>query len=416
MKRNVLLVTISLLLFLLAFSVNAQETSLTIWITGGDNEATALANAAQAFTAETGIVVNAEAVGWSDAYARYLTAVNSGTGADLFAGGMSWGISLGSLGGLVDLKSQFADQIQPLLDGNNPQFINAIVGTDGAVYGVPYNQDVFLMYYLPAVLKQAGIDTPPATWEDLTATLQALKDAGLGGLGINWGNADWLSFQPFLAQAGGAWYTDDCSAAAINSDAGLTALEYYTSLYSDFGVPQDGIDSSGLNTGSISILLDGEWVAPAMDTSYPDLVGKWAVAPLPTGPAGNNDTFIGGKMMGIFSYSPNVDAAWQFLQWLQTPEAQQALVQQNYSFSQMHVPPQTANTQYIEGAPSVNENVNAQLNNTTAPSHCPGWEESNADVKLALQNVLFQNGDYEDALASIEDTLNANLKEYGSGS
>ena len=98
---------------------------------------------------------------------RYLTAVNSGTGSDMFAGGMSWGISLGGVGGLVDLKTQFPDDIQTVLDGNNPVFVSSIVGQDGKVYGVPYNQDVFLMYYLPDMLKQAGID---AASDDLGRT------------------------------------------------------------------------------------------------------------------------------------------------------------------------------------------------------------------------------------------------------
>lgn len=413
MKRNVLLFTISLLLFVTAFSISAQQ-SISIWITGGDNEATALQNAAQAFTDETGIAVSVTAVGWSDALANYLTAINSGSGADMYAGGMSWGISLGGVGGLVDLSQRFPDEYQALLDGNNPEFVGGTIGIDGAVYAVPYNQDVFLMYYLPENLAQVGFDAPPATWEELTAVVAALNDAGLGGAAINWGNADWLSFQPFLVQAGGSWYTDDCSAAAVNSEAGLTALEYYTTLYSDLGFPQAGADASGLANGSISILFDGEWVAPGIDPSYPDLVGKWAVATLPEGPAGNSATFIGGKALGIFNYSPNIDAAWQFLQWMQTPEAEQAIVAENYSFNSMHVPPQPDNTQYIMGSGTLNENVNAQLAQTTAPPHCPGWEESNADVKLALQTVLFENGDFEDGLASIEDTLNANLVEYGS--
>ncbi len=412
MKHKILLLVISLAIFALAFSVSAQDDSITIWITGADNDATALANAATAFTDETGITVNVEAVGWSDAYSRYLTAVNSGSGADMFAGGMSWGISLGGVGGLIDLKTAFADQLDPLLDQNSSEFVNAIIGTDGKVYGVPYNQDVLLMYYLPDAFASAGIDSVPATWDEFTAALQALEDAGMGGGGANWGNASWIGFQPYLTQAGGSWYTEDCSAAAINSDEAEAALEYYTSLYADYGFPQAGIDASGLSTGSISVLLDGEWVAPAIDSSYPDLVGKWAVAPLPEGPAGNNATFIGGKMIGIFSYSPNVDQAWQFMEWLQTPEAAQALVDSNYDFSQMYVPPQTENTQYIKGTGTISQNVNDQLENTTAPSHCPGWEESNADVNLALQGVLFENGDYQDALASMEDTLNANLEAY----
>lgn len=416
MKRNILLIVVSLVVLSLAFSVSAQDKSITIWITGGDNEATALANAAKAFTEETGIAVNVEAVGWSDAQAKYLTAINSGTGADMFAGGMSWGISYGGVGGVIDLKEQFGDDVQALLDENNPAFVRAITPPTGELYSVPYNQDVFLMYYLPEKLAEAGIEAPPATWEEFTATLQALQDAGLGGGAINWGNASWLSLQPFLAQAGGSWYTEDCSAAAINSEEALTALEFYTTLYADFAFPQAGADASALNTGSASILFDGEWVAPSIDASYPDLVGKWAVAPLPAGPAGNNATFIGGKALSIFSYSPNVEEAWQFLQWLQTSEAAQAVVEENFGFNAMHVPPQVENTQYIKSVGTVADNVNEQLQNTTAPPHCPGWEESNADVNLAIQGVLFENGDYQDALIQMEDVLNANLVEYGSAS
>src|SRR5215470_8824885 len=109
MKRNVIFIIVSILVLSMAFGVHAQDKSITIWITGGDNEATALANAAKAFTDETGITVNVEAVGWSDAQAKYLTAINSGTGADMFAGGMSWGISFAGVGGVVDLQDKFGD-------------------------------------------------------------------------------------------------------------------------------------------------------------------------------------------------------------------------------------------------------------------------------------------------------------------
>ncbi|MEO8397183.1 MAG: extracellular solute-binding protein, partial [Chloroflexota bacterium] len=258
MKHKMILFVVLIALFSLVLSVQAQDKSITIWVTGGDSDAVALKAAAAPFEASTGITVNVQAVDWGNAYSQYLTAVNSSSGADIYMGGMSWGISLGGVGGLVDLKKQFPEDIQGILDANNPAFINGIVGTDGAVYGVPYNQDVLLMYYLPDNLKKAGIDAVPTTWDEFTADVTALKTAGLGMAGMNWGNASWLGFQPYLAQAGGSWYTDDCSAAAINSDAGMKALEYYTSLYSDLGFPQEALDASGLNTGTLSILFDGE--------------------------------------------------------------------------------------------------------------------------------------------------------------
>ncbi|HEX2621406.1 MAG TPA: extracellular solute-binding protein, partial [Phototrophicaceae bacterium] len=199
---QVSLTLVLLLILLVVTSVHAQD-GIVVWITGGETDAAALQAASAAFTEETGIAVTVESVAWGDAYSRYLTAINSGTGADLFAGGMSWGISLGGVGGLVDLSQQFKDSYQTVLDANNPAFVKAIIGTDGAVYGVPYNQDVLMMYYLPENLKQVGFDAAPATWEELTAAVQALKDAGLGGGGFSWGQASWIGYQSFLAEAGG---------------------------------------------------------------------------------------------------------------------------------------------------------------------------------------------------------------------
>ena len=98
-----------LIIFLVAgvFAANAQD-EFTIWMTGGENDSLVLQTAAADFTETTGIAVNVEPVGWGEAYARFLTAINAGEGADMFAGGMSWGISLGDLGGLISLDEAFA--------------------------------------------------------------------------------------------------------------------------------------------------------------------------------------------------------------------------------------------------------------------------------------------------------------------
>lgn len=412
MKHKIVIVS---LMLLLAFSitVSAQSDGLLIWMTGGEEGAQALQNAAAIWTETSGVPVTVEAVGWGDAYARYLTAVNSGTGADMFIGGMSWGISLGNVGGLIDLSAQFGEDVQALLDNNNPAFVDSIIGLDGAVYGIPYNQDVHLLYYLTENLAQVGFEAAPTTWEEFTDAISALQDAGLGGAGMGWGNASWLGFQTYLAQAGGTWYADDCSAPTIDSEAGFAALEYFTSLYEDFGFPAETVDpAASFSTGEISMAISGEWHAPGIDTAYPELEGKWAVAPMPAGPV-NNAAFIGGSMIGLFSYSSNADAAWDFMQWLQTPEAAEAITANNFINSAILLPVQPANYEFIKGGDMVREAISAQLENTSGPANCPGWEESNADINLVLQSVLFEGMDFEDALAEMNDILAAALEEYG---
>ncbi|PJF39797.1 MAG: hypothetical protein CUN55_13575 [Phototrophicales bacterium] len=396
-------------------TVQAQDgTEISIWITGGENDATALSNAAQIFTEETGIVVKVEAVSWGDAYSRYLTAINSGTGADMFAGGMSWGISLGDLGGLVDLKATFGEEaVNAVLEVNNPEFVKAIIGVDGAVYGVPYNQDTILMFYLPENLEAVGYDAPPTTWDEYVEVVNALRDADLGGAGFGWGHGEWIGFQIFLAQAGGSWYTEDCSASAINTEEGLLALEQFTLLYDELGFPVEQVDTgAGFSTGELSITFDGEWVAPSIEPSYPELAGRWSVAPLPAGPS-SNASFVGGKMIGVFSYSDHVEESWQFIQWLQTSEAAQAIIEETAGFGALFIPTQIENLQYISADDFVRDALIEQFSSTTAPPNCPGWEESNAAINLELQRVVFEGAPFEDALIAMEDILNDALVEYG---
>jgi ABC-type glycerol-3-phosphate transport system substrate-binding protein len=396
------------------FLASAQD-ELTIWMTGGENDSLVLQTAAAGFTESTGIAVKVEPVGWGEAYARFLTAVNAGEGADMFAGGMSWGISLGDLGGLINLDEAYADDIDDLLDGNNAEFVNAIIGTDGAVYGVPYDEAIHVMYYMPGVLAEAGIDSAPATWDELTEALDALAEAGLGGGGFGWGNAGWLGFQPFVAQAGGAWYTPDCSEAAINSDEGLAALEFFTLLYDEYGFPQEQANIGvGFSTGELAIGIDGSWAASGLNASYPELEGQWAVATLPMGPGGSGAAFIGGKMAGVFSYSDKLDQAWQFIQWLQTRDSADAIAEQAYNLGGIHLPPQINSYDVIRGEElGVHEVLAAQLEDVTAPPHCAGWEESGFDLNLVLQNVLFEGGDFEEALIEMADILDEALDEYG---
>jgi len=409
------LLVIALLVASVPMPIMAQESeSLSIWITGNESEVGILQTAAAPFTEDTGIEVTVEAVSWGDAFARYLSAINSGEGADIYIGGMSWGISLGNIGGLVDISETFADEYEAVLEANNPSFVDGTIGVDGAVYVVPYNQDVQIMYYLTDALAEAGFDAPPATWEELTAAVEALNELGYGA-GWGWGNASWLGLQPMLYQAGGAWYAEDCSTSAVNSDEGLTALEYYTTLYEDLGFPQEQANTAtGFSTGELALTIDGEWTAPGINSSFPELEGTWAVAPLPEGPAGNNDSFLGGKSAGIFSYSENVDAAWQFLQWLQTAEAAEGIATEAFALGRIHLPPQPANADAIQGDEGFSSVLATQLENTTAPPSCPGWEESGNAINNVIQSVLFEGAAFDDALIEMETILNEALVEYGS--
>lgn len=408
LHRLSLSILIVIVVFAMSLSAIAQGETVTIWFTGDEQQGAALQSAADVWAEETGNTVQVEVVSWSDAYAQALAAVNAQEGGDILMGGMSWGISLGTIGGMVNLGETFGDDVANIAEISNPGFYSAIVTPDGTVYGIPYNLDTYLMYYRPDALAEKGIDAPPATWDDLVAALDAGANAGIG-----WGNASWLSFQNFLYQAGGTWYNEDCSAAAINSEEGLTALEFYTTLYEDYGFPAEEVGTAAaFSTGEMDIVIDGEWTASGINSSYPELEGTWSVAPLPAGPSGNYTAFIGGKMMGLFSFSDTPDAAWDLMLFLSTEEAAQLQTEAYFDVQQIFVPPQPENAQYIQGGDDINAALSSQLMDAAGPPNCPGWEETNADVNLVLQSVLFEGTPFEDALVDMEDIMNQGIADY----
>jgi ABC-type glycerol-3-phosphate transport system substrate-binding protein len=407
--------TILMVLLILAAGVRAQDTEILVWLTGSEPEAEALQEASAAWAEATGNTVVVEAVPWGDAYAKALTATASGEGADIIIGGMSWGISLGGAGGMVNLAEQFPDDLAGIEEANNPEFMNAISSIDGSVYGLPYDAALTVMYYMPEELAAAGIDAAPTTWEELIAAIEALQAAGKDGMSLDWGGpVSWLTYQTFLAQAGGSWYNADCTAAAVNSEEGLVALEYFTALFEDLGTPVEALDiAATMVDGSRPISITGSWNLYGFEAN-PDLAGRWAAAVLPAGPAGSSAGFMGGKMMGIMSYSPNVPEAFDLMNFWLSADGAQALAAESAERTLLYLPLDPTNAGNVVALePELRDVVVAQLGQVTPPANCPGWEESNQEVQTLLQGAVLDGANFEDTLIEMEAVLNAGLAEYG---
>lgn len=414
--RKFLLLVVLLMLVAAVTGVNAQDKEILVWLTGSEPEAEALQEASAGWAEATGNSVVVEAVPWGDAYAKALTATSSGEGADIIIGGMSWGISLGGAGGMVNIAEQFPDDLAAIQEANNPEFMSAISSIDGSVYGLPYDAALTMMYYMPDVLAEAGIDAPPTTWEELTAAIEALQAAGKDGISMDWGGpVSWLTYQSFLAQAGGSWYNEDCTASAVNSEEGLVALEYFTALFEDLNTPVEAPDiAAGMVSGARPISITGSWNLYGFD-SNPDLQGNWAVALLPAGPAGSSAGFMGGKMMGIMSYSPNAPEALDLMKYWLSPEGAEVLASESAERTLLYLPLDPANAAAVVALePDKRDVVVAQLGQVTPPANCPGWEETNQEVQTLLQGAVLEGENFEDTLAEMEAVMNEGLAEYGS--
>ena len=378
-------------------------TTLTVWATGGEADAKVMAAAGKAFERNNkGVKVVVQAISWGDGYAKVLAAAAAKKGPDVFTGGLSWGISAGEKGALADLrKLGVASFVQPKVE---PKIYRALIAPKStAVYAVPFDLTLMMMFYDKKTLEKAGIAKAPATWAEFNAAAAKLKStSGVTSAVYNeWGNGDWLGWFSWLYSTGGSLYDANCK-VTINNAKGVAALEQYKKLYTDFGAPKPGVADWSMNTnlkdGKYGIGFSGNFAASNLFTyerSYKD----WAVAPVPTGPGGKSTAFIGGRGISIMKYSKNQQLAAKFIRSLYDRNVVQAMNSVGTIENSIFLSPVISYADTIASYPdAVLATIKSQLKNAAGPPNCKGWEDAQAAVTNAMGEYLFGSSTAQAAL------------------
>jgi len=101
------------------------------------------------------------------------TEFQAGSGTtDIISGDVIWAAQFGPNDWILDLSDRFTDQmrsefLEPTLETNT---------FDGKIYGVPWFTDVGMLYYRTDLLKKAGIDAPPKTWDELMEMAREVQE------------------------------------------------------------------------------------------------------------------------------------------------------------------------------------------------------------------------------------------------
>lgn len=129
---------------------------------------------------------------------------------------------------------------------------------DGAQYGLPFVATVNGMYYNTSILKKAGFDKPPATWDEFRATVKAIKALPEGyvpyalALGAEGGDYE---FGTWLRANGGDWRTD--GKWTVNGERSLETLEFLKSLTKD-GYTQQNPGQTNRADGTWPLFAQGK--------------------------------------------------------------------------------------------------------------------------------------------------------------
>ncbi|GGZ37875.1 ABC transporter substrate-binding protein [Streptomyces poonensis] len=377
---------------------NEQPKTLTYWASNqGANlevDKKVLQPELDKFEKRTGIEVKLEVVPWSDLLNRILTATTSGQGPDVLNIGNTWSASLQASGALLPWDAKNFEAI-----GGKDRFLESALGSTGVEgqdpAAVPLYSMAYALYYNKKMFADAGIEKPPATWEELAETGRKLSKDGKWGLGAEGSNLSNNIHQVFVLakQHGADFFTPD-GKADFTSDGAVAAVKQYVDLMAEDKVIAPGNAEYAQNQSLSDFAKDKTamvlWqTASATFKTQGMSEDEWGVAPAPvqSGEPGRGkatNSMVAGINMAVFKNTKNIDGAKKFVKFM-TSDEEQVVLNKAYG----SIPPvKAAQQDPAFSAPAVAVLRDTLATSATALPQVPEESQFETVVGTAVKNLF----------------------------
>ena len=326
---------------------DALELSVTTTFAGEDGNAGNYKAAVEAFTAETGIVVNdSSAVSDETFKARIETDFQAGSEPDVlfFFNGADANsfIQEGKVVSIDEIRETYPEYAANM---NDDLIAGSLV--DGVKYAVPVNGFWEGLFVNTTVLEAAGVAVPGAdyTWEQFIADCQKIKDAGYTPIAAALGNVPhyWWEFSIFNHTNPATHLEVPTSITEGNGPAWVAGMNDIKDLFEKGFFPENTLSAKDDETFAMftgdkaAFLIDGSWKvggiagacqadpndAATLDTEKLD---KFAVTYVPGQGERKATDLIGGLSMGYYitrkawDDEAKRDAAVKFVEYMTTDD------------------------------------------------------------------------------------------------
>lgn len=282
------------------------------------------------FEKQTGIKVNYEIVPYENTREKEVLNFNSKGDLSIALVDLVWIGEYAENGWIVPVDKFTGDAsiTDPNLNlkGFFPLLLDAFGSWGGKTYGLPFDNYSGLLFYNKCMLKDAGFDKPPATWDELATTYApkltdpAKKQYGYALQSLRGETQSADSFMRVLWPQGGSLLdkTFHSNLLSKESQAGLTFRQNLMKYMPPGIVSYDHAEAvNALAQKQVAMIT--EWSAfysTLTDPKTSKLGDCLAVAPEPAGPAGRLPA-LGGFSLAVASQAPEKEqkAAWIFIQW-----------------------------------------------------------------------------------------------------
>lgn len=207
----------------------------------------------------------------------------------------------------------------------NPDLYFDKFGSD--TIGLSPGRSVQLLYYNADMLKAAGFDKPPATFEEMEAMCKVISKPP---------DQNCYAFVPSAStyanlvwNLGGDYASADEKTAAFDNPAGVAALQWLKTMADNQWAYQPAAafgDQTDFGNGKVAFTIGSSAGLPFYDRAVQgsEHPFQWNVAPMPRGDNGKNYVDLFGPSIGIVKSTPEKEkGAWLFLKYFLTDPVQE---------------------------------------------------------------------------------------------
>lgn len=220
---------------------------------------------------------------------------------------------LEDLNGYITEDFDVADFEEPLL--------NAFKSGD-TIFGFPKDFSTLGLFYNKKMFEEAGITSPPTTWEEFREVAKKLTKDKDGDGKIDqygFGVAPELARQFFMITAYGGKVVNENYMAAFATPEGLKGLQLVIDQYqvdkssvqpSDVGA---GWGGEMFGQGKVAMVIEGPWAIPYLQETFPDI--DFGIAEVPT-VNGKKGTMAYTVAYVMNKNSKHKEEAWTLISYL----------------------------------------------------------------------------------------------------
>lgn len=303
-------------------------------------ETTIIENLLPDFNEKTGITVNFEKVAYPVMHEKLVPQLAAGAGNgsyDVLEVDFYWVYEFARSNWVEDLGQRIADSGGAVdLARYIPAMLNINSSVDGKTFYLPmypypmgliYREDLlgdeaFKTAYKDATGNDLALPDSVEAYVDMAAAVSALnKDVYGAAMQAQQVDPIVMEFCNFLYGLGGSYYSDDMTTPDINDETGVKAAELYARCVNTAAQPgAAGADlndtmatySQGKAFSMISYMF---MLSVFNDDEASTVKGKNTMTVMPGGHG-----LTGAWSWGLPISSPNPDAGWEFIKWVESPD------------------------------------------------------------------------------------------------